>query len=434
MQTNISSAADRRSLRVGVLLGNHIVEERVLPAGRPVTLGTSARCTLVVPADGAEARWRLFDWRRGQCVLRWRPSMSGRLAIGEKVIALDRQGGHMVLPRAARGKVTLGELTVLFQMLATRPMARPRLPACIRGSALAGMDRVFAGFLALSLAGHLALVVSLRRVDWPRAPDPERVADDFKQFLVRRPPVVTPLPSQPQKRTAPGPAVTHRPKGPASVPKPVAEGERRAALVERVSKMGVLALLTAKGSDGAFADLLGKGGVERAQEQALAGVNGLQVASADPGFAVRPDTGQGRVASIHDIGNGLTRIATVDIRGRDERRVPSVQPDRPIIEEGSAGQVDASQLRREMKTRVGALRTCYERALKRDPGLGGKLLLRFTILPVGTVTSVELESDSLNDPDMTRCVRQSVAGWRFSAPEGGAVEVAFPFVFQPAGG
>jgi hypothetical protein len=281
------------------------------------------------------------------------------------------------------------------------------------------------------------MVISLRRVDWPRALDPERLADDFKQFLIRRPPLL-PLPkprAQALEKLPARPMVDHKPKGPTPEPKTRPEPDRRADLVEKVRKMGIVALLTAKSSEagGAFSDLLGKGSVERAQEQALAGVHGLQTATADLGSGLRPGTGQGRVVDIHDIEHGLTRIDTVDIRGGVERRVSSVQPERPIIEEGYAGQVDASQLRREMKTRLGALRTCYERALKRNPALAGKLLLRFTILPAGTVMGVEVDSDSLNDADMAQCVRQSVAAWRFPAPNGGSVEVAFPFVFQSAG-
>jgi hypothetical protein len=435
--TDRPSEVSQRFLRVGILLGNHIVEERVLRAHQPVTLGTSARCTFIVPAERPGPRWRLFEWRRGQCVLRWPATMSGRIAVGEKQMVLDSAGGTMVLPGRTRGKVKLGSLTVLFQLVSAPLLAKPRLPACVRGSVLARLDRPLAAFLALSLVTHLSLVLYLRSVDWPRRPDIERLAEDFRQVLIRRPP---PMP----KPTANGQkAETRLPKPnldrDGQKPKPVAKApttaDRRADLVEKVSKMGILAVLTARGSEPgrAIADLLDKGGVERLQEQALAGVTGIQVAGDGPGLAIRAGSGQGKLADVRGLASGMASIATVDIRGRDERRVPVVHTDRPIIEEGSSGQLDVEQLRREMRNRVGALRSCYERALKRTPQLSGKLILRFTIVPAGTVTGVQLESDSLDDADMASCVRRLALGWRFPAPQGGPMEVSFPFVFQSSG-
>ncbi len=429
--------ASRRFLRVGILLGNHIVEERVLRTQRPVTLGTSPRCTLTLPAEGVPARWRMFTWRRGRWVLRWQAGTSGRIAVGEQQTVLGSAGGQMVLPWRTRGKLKLGLVTVLFQLVNVPLLARPRLPSCVRGSVLAMFDRPLAAFLTLSFAVHLALVLYLRSVDWPRRPDIERLAEDFKQIIIPRPPLMkapTPVQQNAEIKT-PKPSLDREGPAARSPSKTPSSAERRADLVEKVNKMGILAVLTARGNEPgrAITDLLDKGGVERLQEQALAGVSGIQIAGETPGLAIRAGTGQGKLADVRGLGSGMASISSVDIHGRDERRVPVVHTDRPIIEEGSSGQLDIEQLRREMKNRVGALRSCYERALRRNPQLSGKLLLRFTIVPAGSITGVQLESDSLDDPDMSNCVRRLVLSWRFPAPQGGPMDVAFPFVFQSAG-
>ena len=36
----------------------------------------------------------------------------------------------------------------------------------------------------------------------------------------------------------------------------------------------------------------------------------------------------------------------------------------------------------------------------------------------------------MGDSEVANCIKRLVAMWRFPAPSGGAVEVAFPFVFQ----
>src|SRR5262249_14974992 len=94
------------------------------------------------------------------------------------------------------------------------------------------------------------------------------------------------------------------------------------------------------------------------------------------------------------------------------------------------GKIDASIVAREIRSRMRAIQACYERQLKRNPNLGGKIGLRFTIGSVGKVTNVSIESDSVGDPSVTDCVKQAVLRWRFPAPEGGPAEVVTPIVLQ----
>ena len=76
---------------------------------------------------------------------------------------------------------------------------------------------------------------------------------------------------------------------------------------------------------------------------------------------------------------------------------------------------------------------CYERALKRNPGLSGKISVRIEINTVGRVTTVGIESDSIGDPTVTACVKATMKRLRFPPPEGGDIaEVIVPFVFQAA--
>jgi TonB family protein len=96
------------------------------------------------------------------------------------------------------------------------------------------------------------------------------------------------------------------------------------------------------------------------------------------------------------------------------------------------GTVNAPELARVIRQGMAAIRACYERALKRDPRLAGKLVLRFTITPAGTVSAVDLDEDTLRDPELARCLRETFLRWRFPAPTGGPAEISYPFVFQPA--
>jgi len=62
-----------RALRVGVLLGGTLVEERVFSGMTPITIGQSLRCTLSIPADGVPLEHTLFARDQGRTLLRASP-------------------------------------------------------------------------------------------------------------------------------------------------------------------------------------------------------------------------------------------------------------------------------------------------------------------------------------------------------------------------
>ena len=75
-----------------------------------------------------------------------------------------------------------------------------------------------------------------------------------------------------------------------------------------------------------------------------------------------------------------------------------------------------------------AIRGCYQRQLRRDPTLGGKVVVRFKIVHDGTVSRAEIAESTMNDVNVESCIRQEVQTWMFAEPEGGGhVIVNYPF-------
>ncbi|MBA3818494.1 MAG: hypothetical protein H0X17_06345, partial [Deltaproteobacteria bacterium] len=80
-----------RALRVGVLLGNTLVEDRVFLANgdaAPITIGQSLRCQLSLPVDGLPAAHVLFGREQGRFVLRPAPGMRVTGVTGTEATAL----------------------------------------------------------------------------------------------------------------------------------------------------------------------------------------------------------------------------------------------------------------------------------------------------------------------------------------------------------
>jgi TonB family protein len=80
----------------------------------------------------------------------------------------------------------------------------------------------------------------------------------------------------------------------------------------------------------------------------------------------------------------------------------------------------------------GAIFALYNRALRADPTLEGKLVLRLTIAPNGEVTFCEVVSSELGDPDLERKLVLRIKQFRFEARDVEAITTTKPIDFFPA--
>jgi outer membrane biosynthesis protein TonB len=79
-----------------------------------------------------------------------------------------------------------------------------------------------------------------------------------------------------------------------------------------------------------------------------------------------------------------------------------------------------------------ALYRLYNRELRRDPTLQGKMILRLTIEPDGTVSFCQLQSTDMNAPDLSAQVVDRVRAFNFGAKEVPAITIVYPIDFLPA--
>ena len=79
-----------------------------------------------------------------------------------------------------------------------------------------------------------------------------------------------------------------------------------------------------------------------------------------------------------------------------------------------------------------AIYSLYNRALRKDPTLQGKLVLRLTIAPSGKITDIELVSSELGDAALERKLVQRIKMFNFGAKQVDAVTLTYPIDFLPA--
>lgn len=82
-----------------------------------------------------------------------------------------------------------------------------------------------------------------------------------------------------------------------------------------------------------------------------------------------------------------------------------------------------------LRAKGGQARGCYNRALRQDATLTGKMTLSVRIGPTGNVCSASVIEDSLNDPAVATCVTQMFRSGKFPPPQGGCAQVNVPLNF-----
>src|SRR6185436_1412188 len=185
-------------LRIGIIQGGRIVEERLVRKRENITIGQSAKNLFVVPSEALPRQWLLFELTGHHYVAHFSDGMDARIAVGNEIISLSqlkqtgkiqKRGHSWLLPldERSRGKITLGDMTILFQFVTPPPpQPRPQLPASVRGSITSQLDWFFTTIAAASFLLHLLLVIYLRNVDWPRRPDIEEIPDRFVKMVVKK--------------------------------------------------------------------------------------------------------------------------------------------------------------------------------------------------------------------------------------------------------
>jgi hypothetical protein len=124
----------------------------------------------------------------------------------------------------------------------------------------------------------------------------------------------------------------------------------------------------------------------------------------------------------HTGGNGPWSPGGPKMR-RHEAGVP-----RAILGQATGiGDLDQATIRRYIKRNIEKISYCYEHELLAHPTMEGTVLVQFFITPTGSVTG---SKGSGFDATVASCVASVVGNIEFPKPNGGGVQVNYPFTFR----
>jgi TonB family protein len=103
------------------------------------------------------------------------------------------------------------------------------------------------------------------------------------------------------------------------------------------------------------------------------------------------------------------------------------------IQRGSSGRASRpdEEIERILDQNKGAIYALYERVLRQQPDLQGKLVLEFTISPDGEVTECRVVSSELHSPDLERMIVARVRLIHFDPMNVAAITTTKPIEFVP---
>ena len=270
------------------------------------------------------------------------------------------------------------------------------------------------------------IVIPLLPVPEPDPSEVEELPPRFARLLLEKPapPPPPPIVEQPKVEEVvkqPEKVVQEQPK-----PEPVEQPKPQAR--EKAAKAGLLPFaqeLAALRDDSALQNVMKEQNLNQSAGEAARVERSVIASKAGQGSrgivtaGMSRDTGGSGLA-----GRNITQVSSP---------VEGIGAGGPQVSKGgSAPSRSREEIELVFDKNKGAIFALYNRALRRDPGLQGKLVLSLTIAPSGQVTDCKVVSSELNDPEMERKLVQRVKMFRFEDKDVATVTTTKPIDFFPA--
>lgn len=440
------AASGPKVLRIGLVQGGRVIEERIIKQRVTVTVGPSEKSMFVVGSTDIPATFPMFELVDGAYRLNFLEGMTGRIALPTGICDLGELRGQArrsaegvyqaALTEDSRGKVVVGETTFLFQFVAPPPVQpRPQLPVAVTRGA-SSIDWPTTMIAAFSFLLHFLAIGSLYS-DWldPVVDEDVAVAGlvDSVRNLPAPPPIETSTeavgetevaevkaaakPKQAGSSKAPGPS-----KGPMST-------AQVAALTQELDSLEMATIGALASLGPATAGVLEGGEVATgALDQAAASGRGVSSDSigglklGGGGGTIRPGQAGGGLAAIGSTGR------SAETQGTGTKQVVKGPKGSASVGGAAVAGGTVSNASRVVAGMRAGFRACYNRELQSNPDAQGRIQLTIKVGPGGEVQGVSA-APSGNLGSAVACVKARAAAAQFAPPDGGMAVVNVPVTF-----
>lgn len=436
-------------LRIASLIDGLVCDELHQSSAEAVTAGADVSSQLLLFGPYVPKQHTLFVVQEGRYVLDLPPRTGGQLVMKGKAIRVadlwrkqlradpNSRSLRIQLDPSARGKLDLGETTLLFQFAAPAPVPpKPPFPVEFKprvSTMWTRSDKLTLLCAVLVLGPYFGWAAN-KEIDYTIEPEiddrflrvmglekpkkkdepPEEKKDDEEEVLAKEDEKI-----KPKKEIE-------------LVDKKIIETKKYSKeAMDKARGVGIARVLGTYGGEGpgTVFDVI-QGTENNLGELFAAGMGQVVLPDSTEVSAFVPGgegiSAQGAVVGVKGVEASGPELAELE---KKERKINSSV-------KSSTGEVfgdaDKKAVQATIRQRTGALQACYNKALLNNPGLSGKISYTITISVMGTVTDVRVNEDSLQDAGVQQCTVAKIKGWRFPTTPGAeqASDVSFSVVFS----
>jgi TonB family protein len=209
----------------------------------------------------------------------------------------------------------------------------------------------------------------------------------------------------------------------------------REAISREAGSKGLLGLMTGVNvravEDGLLGDAGEGNGVGENMDRLLSSLDDAGP-SAGGGYGAGGETGTGSgIGSEYDnievrgersdkqagIDDLVTRLETGRAGSASRKGALKIDNTSEVAGQGKRSALRSSEAIRGVLLRhVPAVKYCYERKLRENPNLRGKIVVQIIVAPDGSVSDASVVSSTIGDPDVEQCILSRVRQWKDFEP------------------
>jgi hypothetical protein len=436
-------------MRVALLWNGALQAEQILSEAREIKLGSGRDALFALP-DGVieEDELIVLSADASGYALQPHRALAGFVSLaGERHEAASLREPQRLGPQDY-GVVTVGSVAVFFQYVLPSQQALP-----------AKLERDFSvlACFGLSLFIHVTVLLFLFLIaakEFAPAGELELDADLVKRFMVVPPPVDEPLLQRKKVGTeTKDPGLRDRDEGGKKQAKAEGRAGKKQATQEdtklagepsdavaKVRGLGLLGVLSGGGPASGIQSALDAPSLDKM----LGGLGAMQTVTGrgSGGLGLRGSgsssggTGQGNLFGAGDVGTGIgAGKGSGKGRGTGGPGADGAKAKEAKLSlDNSAAQVrgflSKEQIDRVVRANQAAIKYCFEAEMQHQPKLEGAVHMNWRIDLQGKVTTVRVAKTTLGNARVEGCMARQIKRWVFPKPDGGEVDVTYPFLLR----
>jgi hypothetical protein len=427
---------------VGIL----IYRTRSAPwVSKSISVGSSYANDLVLFGRRAPQAHTLFDHRQGAYFLDIPAGARGKISLGKKAASigqLRRKFGRgdklrIRLAPKAKGQLHLGESTIVFHFDKPKiPPVRQPFPLQFKPSIeqmLSRRDQISLATSAAMLGSYFIYVASaevddtfdaddiderfVQAMGLANRPDEPKVEEEEEDELAQEDEEKEEEKDEEKPKPKPDKKLDDKPE------------KFSQAAMKQARNVGIARVLGTYGGPGEGTVLDVIDSTENNLGDLFA--QGMTSTMLADGGDISPFVPGGEGISLHGStveSTGLTTSSGPEL-DKDDKRERKIKARTKAKDTNIFGDVDKNAMKAYINRRTGALRSCYEKALRTQSDASGKIGYVIDISTMGNVTGVRITEDSLGIDSVKTCTIAKIKGWRFPKGEDTA-EIDFSVLFS----